>query len=122
VVDFGGGCSSSSSSSCCCDRGKTKSTPSPFDLDWNGLGLEWTWTGMDLDWSLTKDEEEEAGCYVRGGDLARLGEWAAEGQMRAATGGMEYRSEESQKRGHPDKTQTIIVFLCEYQKSNLSFI
>ena len=42
VVDFGGGCSSSSSSSCCscCDRGKTKSTPCPFDLDWNGLGLE----------------------------------------------------------------------------------
>ena len=35
VVDFGGGCSS-----CSCDRGKTKSTPSPFDLDWNGLGLE----------------------------------------------------------------------------------
>ena len=39
VVDFGEGC-------CCCrrrsscDRGKTKSTPSPFDLDWNGLGLE----------------------------------------------------------------------------------
>ena len=38
VVDFRGGCSSSRSSSC--DRGKTKSTPSPFDLDWNGLGLE----------------------------------------------------------------------------------
>ena len=34
VVDFGGGCRRS------CDRGKTKSTPSPFDLDWNGLGLE----------------------------------------------------------------------------------
>ena len=41
VVDFGGGCSSSSSCCCsCCDRGKTKSTPRPFDLDWNGLGLE----------------------------------------------------------------------------------
>ena len=38
VVDFGGGCRSCSCSSC--DRGKTKSTPSPFDLDWNGLGLE----------------------------------------------------------------------------------
>ena len=38
VVDFGGGCSSSCCS--CCDRGKTKSTPCPFDLDWNGLGLE----------------------------------------------------------------------------------
>ena len=34
--NFGEGCCSS----CCCDRGKTKSTPSPFDLDWNGLGLE----------------------------------------------------------------------------------
>ena len=34
MVDFGGGRSSF------CDRGKTKSTPSPFDLDWNGLGLE----------------------------------------------------------------------------------
>ena len=34
VVDFGEGCSRS------CDRGKTKSTPSPFDLDRNGLGLE----------------------------------------------------------------------------------
>ena len=42
VVDFGGGCSSlsSRSSRSCCDRGKTKSTPSPFDLNWNGLGLE----------------------------------------------------------------------------------
>ena len=39
VIDFGGGCSFCSSC-CCCDRGKTKSTPSPFDLDWNGLGLE----------------------------------------------------------------------------------
>ena len=38
VVDFGWGCRSSRSS--CCDRGKTKSTPSPFDLNWNGLGLE----------------------------------------------------------------------------------
>ena len=38
MVDFGGGCSCSSCRSC--DRGKTKSTPSPFDLDWNGLGLE----------------------------------------------------------------------------------
>ena len=38
MVDFGGGCSSCSCRSC--DRGKTKSTPSPFDLDWNGLGLE----------------------------------------------------------------------------------
>ena len=38
VVDLGGACRSSCS--CCCDRGKTKSTPSPFDLDWNGLGLE----------------------------------------------------------------------------------
>ena len=38
VVDFGEGCRSRSRS--CCDRGKTKSTPSPFDLDWNGLGLE----------------------------------------------------------------------------------
>ena len=37
VIDFSGGCCSSSSS---CDRGKTKSTPCPFDLDWNGLGLE----------------------------------------------------------------------------------
>ena len=37
VVDFDGGCSRRSS---CCDRGKTLSTPSPFDLDWNGLGLE----------------------------------------------------------------------------------
>ena len=37
VVDFGGGCRRCSS---CCDRGKTKSTPSPLDLDWNGLGLE----------------------------------------------------------------------------------
>ena len=37
VVDFGGGCCSRRSS---CDRGKTKSTPCPFDLDWNGLGLE----------------------------------------------------------------------------------
>ena len=37
VVDFGGGCSCCS---CCCDRGKTKSTPCPFDLDWNRLGLE----------------------------------------------------------------------------------
>ena len=36
VVDFGEGCSRSSS----WDRGKTKSTPSPFDLDWNGLGLK----------------------------------------------------------------------------------
>ena len=39
VVDFGGGCSSSSSCCSCCDRGKTKSTPGPF-------GLEWTWTGV----------------------------------------------------------------------------
>ena len=38
VVDFGEGCRRSCC--CCCDRGKTKSTPSPFDLDWNGLGLE----------------------------------------------------------------------------------
>ena len=38
MVDFGGGCRRRSSSSC--DRGKTKSTPSPFDLYWNGLGLE----------------------------------------------------------------------------------
>ena len=37
VVDFGGGCRRSS---CSCDRGKTKSTPCPLDLDWNGLGLE----------------------------------------------------------------------------------
>ena len=37
VVDFDGVCSRRSS---CCDRGKTLSTPSPFDLDWNGLGLE----------------------------------------------------------------------------------
>ena len=36
VIDFGGGCCCS----CSCDRGKTKSTPSPFDLDWNVLGLE----------------------------------------------------------------------------------
>ena len=36
VVDFGEDCSYS----CCRDRGKTKSTPCPFDLDWNGLGLE----------------------------------------------------------------------------------
>ena len=36
VVDFGEGCSSRS----CCDRGKTKSTPCPFNLDWDGLGLE----------------------------------------------------------------------------------
>ena len=36
VVDFGEGCCRCSS----CDNGKTKSTPSPFDLDWNGLGLE----------------------------------------------------------------------------------
>ena len=34
VVDFGEGSRRS------CDRGKTKSTPCPFDLDWNGLGLE----------------------------------------------------------------------------------
>ena len=41
VADFGGGSSCSCSSSCCsCDRGKTKSTLCPFDLDWNGLGLE----------------------------------------------------------------------------------
>ena len=33
LVDFGGG--SSSSCCCCCDRGKTKSTPCPFDLDRN---------------------------------------------------------------------------------------
>ena len=39
VVDFGEGCRSCCCSSCC-DRGKTKSTPSPIDLDWNGLGLE----------------------------------------------------------------------------------
>ena len=39
VVDFGEGCSCSCCRSCC-DRGKTKSTPCPFDLDWNGLGLE----------------------------------------------------------------------------------
>ena len=39
MVDFGGGCCRSCCSSSC-DRGKTKSTPSPFDLDWNGLGLE----------------------------------------------------------------------------------
>ena len=38
VVDFGEGCSCSCRS--CCDRGKTKSTPCLFDLDWNGLGLE----------------------------------------------------------------------------------
>ena len=38
VVYFGEGCCRSRSSSC--DRGKIKSTPSPFDLDWNGLGLE----------------------------------------------------------------------------------
>ena len=36
MVDFGGGCRSRSS----CDRGKTKSTPGSFDLDWKGLGLE----------------------------------------------------------------------------------
>ena len=36
LVDFGGG----SFSSCSCDKGKTKSTPCPFGLDWNGLGLE----------------------------------------------------------------------------------
>ena len=34
VVDFGEGCCRRF-----CDRGKTKSTPSPFDLDWNGLEL-----------------------------------------------------------------------------------
>ena len=38
MVDFGEGCSCCSC--CSCDRGKTKSNPSPFDLDWNGLGLE----------------------------------------------------------------------------------
>ena len=38
VVTFGEGCCSSSSRRC--DRGKTKSTPCLFDLDWNGLGLE----------------------------------------------------------------------------------
>ena len=37
-TDFGEGCSSSCC--CSCDRGKTKSTPSPFDLSWNGLRLE----------------------------------------------------------------------------------
>ena len=37
VVTFGEGCRSSCF---CCDRGKTKSTPCLFDLDWNGLGLE----------------------------------------------------------------------------------
>ena len=41
VVDFGGGCSCCSCSSCCGDRGKTKSTHCPSDLDWTvSLGFE----------------------------------------------------------------------------------
>ena len=39
LVDFGGG--RRRRSSCCYDRGKTKSTPCPFNLDWNKLGLEY---------------------------------------------------------------------------------
>ena len=39
MVDFGGVCCRSCCSSSC-DRGKTKSTPSPFDLDWNGLEFD----------------------------------------------------------------------------------
>ena len=35
-----GGGSCSSCCCCSCDRGKTKSTPSPFDLDLNELVLE----------------------------------------------------------------------------------
>ena len=43
LVDFGEGCYLLLVT-CSCDGGKTKSTPSPTDLDWT----------VRLDWSLTK--------------------------------------------------------------------
>ena len=57
MVDFGGVCCRSCCSSSC-DRGKTKSTPSPFDLDWNGLGLEFDNKKSSVS-SMTSAEEGE---------------------------------------------------------------
>ena len=51
VVTFGEGCCSSSSRRC--DRGKTKSTPCLFDLDWNGLGLEFDKKKKQIVWSFS---------------------------------------------------------------------
>ena len=70
MIDFGGG---SCSSCCSCDRGKTKSTPSPFDLDWNGLGLEFDkilakkallQVVLDRYGSPTLDEFLKEGCVI----------------------------------------------------------